>query len=87
MTSFYTLIIIPPIFFLSLFTARQLILDMFKIHTIFYSYVHTMLASFLPLSPTPSLTTHPALSLSPITPSISSRHYFALISNFLEERV
>jgi hypothetical protein len=25
----------------------------------FYSYVHTMLGSFLPPAPTPSLTTHP----------------------------
>jgi hypothetical protein len=51
----------------------------------YYSYVHTRLASFLPPAPTPSLTTHSALSLSP--PSIPSRNYFALISNFVVERV
>jgi hypothetical protein len=52
----------------------------------YYSYVHTRLGSFLPPAPTPSLTTqlHP-LPL-PTTP-IPSRSYFALISNFVEERV
>jgi hypothetical protein len=49
---------------------------------LFYSYVHTMFGSFLPPAPTPSLTTHP-----PSTPSIPSRNYFALISNFVVERV
>jgi hypothetical protein len=53
---------------------------------LFYSYVHTVLESFLPPAPTPSLTTHPIPSLPP-TPSIPSRNYFALISNFVEERV
>jgi hypothetical protein len=38
----------------------------------FYSYVHTSLGSFLPPAP---------------TPSIPGRNYFALISNFAEERV
>jgi hypothetical protein len=35
----------------------------------FYSYVHTMLGSFLPLALTPSLTTHsaPSLSLHPLS--------------------
>jgi hypothetical protein len=51
----------------------------------FYSYVHTRLGSFLPPAPTPSLTTHSAPSLSP--PSIPSRNYFGLISNFVVERV
>jgi hypothetical protein len=51
----------------------------------YYSYVHTRLGSFLPPAPTPSLTTHSAPSLSP--PSIPSRNYFALISNFVVERV
>jgi hypothetical protein len=34
----------------------------------YYSYVHTMLGSFLPHAPTPSLTTHsaPSLSLPPL---------------------
>jgi hypothetical protein len=40
-----------------------------------------MFGSFLPSSPTPSLT---PLSL---TPSIPGRNYFALISNFVVERV
>jgi hypothetical protein len=48
----------------------------------YYSYVHTRLGSFLPPAPTPSLTTHSAPSL-----SIPSRNYFALISNFVVERV
>jgi hypothetical protein len=52
----------------------------------FYSYVHTMFGSFLPPSPTPSLT-FPTPSLSPLTPSLPGRNYFALISNFVEERV
>jgi hypothetical protein len=51
----------------------------------YYSYVHTRLGSFLPPAPTPSLTTHSTPSLSP--PSIPSRNYFALISNFVVERV
>jgi hypothetical protein len=51
----------------------------------YYSYVHTRLGSFLPPAPTPSLTTHSAPSLSPH--SIPSRNYFALISNFVVERV
>jgi hypothetical protein len=38
-----------------------------------------------PPCPHPSLTTHSAPSLSP--PSIPSRNYFALISNFVEETV
>jgi hypothetical protein len=42
-----------------------------------YSYVHTMFRSFLPPSPNPL----------PTTPSIPSRNYSALISNFVEERV
>jgi hypothetical protein len=51
----------------------------------FYSYVHTMFGSFLPPSPTPSLTLRP-LPLPP-TPLLPSKNYFALISNFVEERV
>jgi hypothetical protein len=51
----------------------------------YYSYVHTMLGSFLPTAPTPPL---PPCSLPvPHTPSIPGRNYFALISNFVEERV
>jgi hypothetical protein len=47
-----------------------------------YSYVHTRLGSFL--TPCP----HPLCSLPlPPTPSIPSRNYFALISNFVVERV
>jgi hypothetical protein len=52
----------------------------------FYSYVHTMLGSFLPPTPIPSFTTHSPFHTSP-TPSIPGRNYFALISNFVEERV
>jgi hypothetical protein len=51
----------------------------------YYSYVHTTLGSFLPPALTPSLATHSVPSLSP--PSIPSRNYFALTSNFVEERV
>jgi hypothetical protein len=55
---------------------------------LFYcSYVHTRLGSFLPPAPTHSLTTHSTPSLFPLTPSIPSRNYFALISNFVEERI
>jgi hypothetical protein len=49
----------------------------------FYSYVHTMFGSFLSLSPTLFLTHLPL----PTIPSLPSRNYFALISNFVEERV
>jgi hypothetical protein len=50
----------------------------------YYSYMHTMFGSFL--SPfTPPFP--PALSLSPSTPSLPGRNYFALISNFVEKRV
>jgi hypothetical protein len=38
------------------------------------------------LCPHPSFTTHPPPPLPP-TPSIPSRNYFALISNFVKERV
>jgi hypothetical protein len=51
----------------------------------YYSYVHTRIGLFLPTDPTPSLTTHSVPSLSPL--SIPSRNYFALISNFVVERV
>jgi hypothetical protein len=51
----------------------------------YYSYVHTRLGSFLPPATTPSLTTHSTPSRSP--PSIPRRNYFALISNFVVERV
>jgi hypothetical protein len=43
----------------------------------YYSYVHTMFGSFLPSPPTPSF--------SPTTPSLLSRNYFALTSNFVVE--
>jgi hypothetical protein len=45
-----------------------------------------MLGSFLPSAPTPSLSTYssPFLSPHPLDPG---RNYFALISNFVEERV
>jgi hypothetical protein len=61
----------------------------FKIYLfIYYSYVHTMLGSFLPPAPTPTHKTHtaPSLTTDPTT-SIPGRNYFALISNFVEERV
>jgi hypothetical protein len=51
----------------------------------FYSHVHTMFGSFLPPSPTPSLTSPPPPSAP--TPSIPGGNYFALISNFVEDRV
>jgi hypothetical protein len=52
----------------------------------FYSYVHTMFGSFLPPLPTPPLPPSHPLPLSP-TPSIPDRNYFALISNFVVERI
>jgi hypothetical protein len=52
----------------------------------FYSHMCTMFGSFLPLSPLPPPLL-PTLSLSPLTPSLPGRNYFALISNFVEERV
>jgi hypothetical protein len=51
----------------------------------FYSYVHTMFGSFLPPSPHP-LPYLPCPSLSPHH-LLPGRNYFALISNFVEERV
>jgi hypothetical protein len=53
----------------------------------YYSYVHTMLGSFLPPPPHP-FPYHPLRPLPlPPTPSIPGRNYFALISNFVEERI
>jgi hypothetical protein len=52
----------------------------------YYSYVHTRLGSFLPPAPPPPLPPSPP-PLSPPTPSIPGRNYFALISNFVVERV
>jgi hypothetical protein len=49
--------------------------------------VHTRLGSFIPPAPTP-LPYHPLRPFPlPHTPSIPSRNYFALISNFVVERV
>jgi hypothetical protein len=48
----------------------------------FYSYVHTMFGSFI----TSSLT-YPSPSLSPPTPSLPDRNYFALISKNLSDQV
>jgi hypothetical protein len=42
----------------------------------YYSYVHTRLGSFLPPTPTPSLTTHSAPSLSP--PNTQQIKYFVI---------
>jgi hypothetical protein len=44
-----------------------------------------MFGSFLPLPPATSLSLAP--SLSPTAPLLPGRNYFALISNFVEERV
>jgi hypothetical protein len=58
-----------------------------KFFLFIYSYVHTLFGSFL-LPPTHPLPYHPLRPLPlPHTPSIPSRNYFALISNFVEERV
>jgi hypothetical protein len=62
-------------------------LFVFKFLLFCYSYVHTMLLSFLPPALNPSFTTHSSPSLSPHTPSIPGRNYFALVSNFVEERI
>jgi hypothetical protein len=51
----------------------------------YYSYVHTMFGSFLSPSPIPSLKSPPLPS--PPTPLLACRNYFALISNFVEERL
>jgi hypothetical protein len=64
--------------FSALFQARQ---------NIFFSYVHTMFGSFLPPSLSSSLIPLPAPSFSPPKPLLAGRNYFALISNFVEERV
>jgi hypothetical protein len=53
---------------------------------IFYSYVHRMFGSFLPLSPPFSFLPTPPFPLPP-TWSLPGRNYFALISNFVEERI
>jgi hypothetical protein len=60
---------------------------LFNFLFIYCSYVHTMIGSFLPPAPTPSLRTRPTPSLSPPTPSLPGRNYFVLISNFVEEGV
>jgi hypothetical protein len=52
---------------------------------VFYSYVHTMFGSFLPPPPTHFL--YPPMQSLPPTPSLPSRNDFALISDFLVERV
>jgi hypothetical protein len=44
----------------------------------YYSYVHTMLGSFLPPAPTPSLTTHSAPSLSPPPPQYPAETILSL---------
>jgi hypothetical protein len=51
----------------------------------FYSYMHTMFGSFFPLPNTPSISPH-LLPLLP-TPLLPGRNCFALVSNFVEERV
>jgi hypothetical protein len=56
------------------------------VFSFFYSYVLTMFELFLPLSPHPSFT-YPTPSLFPFIPSLPGRNYFALISNFVEERI
>jgi hypothetical protein len=53
---------------------------------LFYSYVHIMFGSFLPPSSHPLF--YPLTpSLTPPYPSLSGRNYYALFSNFVEERV
>jgi hypothetical protein len=53
----------------------------------YYSYMHTRLGSFLPPCPHP-LPYHPLCPLRLLsTLSIPGGNYFALISNFVEERV
>jgi hypothetical protein len=54
---------------------------------IFYSYVHTMFGSFLPRPRTPCLTPPPRPLPLAYTPSLPGRNYFALISNFVVERI
>jgi hypothetical protein len=58
----------------------------FILFIFYYSYVHTRLGSFLPPAPTPSLTNHSAPSLPP-HPLDTQQKLFALISNFVVERV
>jgi hypothetical protein len=75
--------------FISFFLLPSLALAVKFIFYLFYFIIHNKirLGSFLPPAPTPSLTTHSAPSLCPLIPSIPCRNYFALISNFVEERV
>jgi hypothetical protein len=59
-----------------------------KILFFIYSYVHTTFGPFHPPYPPPalSLSLH-SLPLPPTTPSLPGRNCFALISNFVEEKV
>jgi hypothetical protein len=58
---------------------KSQVFQLLKKFFFFYLYVHTMFGSFLPPSP------HPLTY--PPTPSLPGRNYFALVSNFVEERV
>jgi hypothetical protein len=67
------------------------VLKFYLVHSLFfYCFIIHMgiqgLGPFSPLPPPPPLPPTPP-PLSPPTPSIPSRNYFALISNFVEERV
>jgi hypothetical protein len=82
-------VLFPCISFMSKLMLKHFfmyLLAIFFLKLFYYSYVHTRLGSFLPPAPTPPLPPTPPPP-SPPTPSIPGRNYFALISNFVEERV
>jgi hypothetical protein len=72
--------------FVSSDTKTSLHLLLFFFLIFFYSHVHAMLGSFLPVSPRPLPVPAPP-SLTPPYTSLPGRNYFALISNFVVERV
>jgi hypothetical protein len=51
---------------------------LFYYYYFFYSHVHTLFMSFLPLSPSPTL--------SPLPPSVPGRSRSAFITSFVEEK-
>jgi hypothetical protein len=74
-------------FFQTKYSSARLKIHSFLNFFLFYSFVHIMFESFLPPSPHHLLCPAPAPCFTPTYPSLPGRNYFALICNFVEERV